>query len=154
MRHFFASIDYSVLKQLLCKPPFDERTYRFLCYVIDSYEDYPGRGLPLGNQSSQWFALYYLDGIDRLVKERLHVRGYVRYMDDMVLVHHSKAYLRECFVAMRSAAAGVQRQDADSALIPGYRLPRLAPVSDGRGEGGQASAPVGEASHAQEAEGA
>jgi hypothetical protein len=30
--------------------------------------------VPLGNQTSQWFALYYLDPLDRLIKERLHIR--------------------------------------------------------------------------------
>ncbi len=36
----------------------------------------------MGNQSSQWFALYYLDRLDRFIKERLKVKYYVRYMDD------------------------------------------------------------------------
>lgn len=107
VRHFFASIDHAVLKRLLVRLPFDGGTESLLCHIIDSHEDSPGRGLPLGNQSSQWLALYYLDGIDRLVKENLHVRGYVRYMDDMVLIHESKTHLRDCLSAMRSAAADI-----------------------------------------------
>ena len=51
-------------------------------------------GLPLGNQSSQWFALLYLNVIDRYVKEDLRVKGYIRYMDDMILVHRDKSYLQ------------------------------------------------------------
>lgn len=52
------------------------------------------KGLALGNQSSQWFVLYYLDRIDRLVKEKLRINGYVRYMDDFILIHCDKRYLQ------------------------------------------------------------
>ena len=51
-------------------------------------------GLPLGNQSSQWFALLYLNVIDRFVKEDLRIKGYIRYMDDMILIHRDKSYLQ------------------------------------------------------------
>ena len=67
--------------------------HKYFQSVLQCYEDAPGRGLPLGNQSSQWFALYYLDEVDRLIKERLRVKHYVRYMDDFILLHPSKAFL-------------------------------------------------------------
>ena len=51
-------------------------------------------GLPLGNQSSQWFALLYLNVIDRYIKEKLKIKSYVRYMDDMILIHRDKSYLQ------------------------------------------------------------
>lgn len=123
IHHFFASIDHAILKEMLLRPPFDDRTRCFLRYVIDSYEDMPGRGLPLGNQSSQWFALYYLDDIDRLVKERLHVRGYVRYMDDMILLHRDKAHLKECLVAMTAVAKDLK--------LSFNRKTQIAPLSQG-----------------------
>lgn len=49
--------------------------------IINEQPDNLERGLALGNQSSQWFALYYLDKIDRLIKEELQIKSYVRYMD-------------------------------------------------------------------------
>lgn len=52
--------------------------------------------MPLGNQSSQWFALLYLNIVDRLIKEKLRVKGYIRYMDDMILIHRDKEFLRFC----------------------------------------------------------
>lgn len=58
-------------------------------------------GLPLGNQSSQWFALLYLNVIDRLVKEKLQIKGYVRYMDDMILIHRDKKYLQFCLLKIK-----------------------------------------------------
>lgn len=47
-------------------------------------------GLPLGNWSSQWFALLYLNKIDHYIKEQLRIKSYVRYMDDMILIHRDK----------------------------------------------------------------
>ena len=47
----------------------------------------------LGNQTSQWFALYYLDPMDRIIKEKMHIKYYVRYMDDGILIHESKEVL-------------------------------------------------------------
>ena len=46
-------------------------------------------------------SLYYLDRLDRLIKEKLQIRGYVRYMDDGVLIHESKAYLKKCLKQMK-----------------------------------------------------
>lgn len=40
--------------------------------------------------------MYYLDEVDRLIKEKLKIKYYVRYMDDMILVHHDKEYLKFC----------------------------------------------------------
>ena len=48
----------------------------------------------IGNQSSQWFALLYLNVIDRYIKEDLRVKSYIRYMDDMILIHRDKSYLQ------------------------------------------------------------
>ncbi len=55
----------------------------------------------MGNQTSQWMALYYLDGLDRLVKEKLRIKYYTRYMDDMILIHPSKEYLKNCLEVMK-----------------------------------------------------
>ena len=57
--------------------------------------------MPMGNITSQLFALFFLDPLDRLVKEKLRVKHYARYMDDMVLLHPNKKYLRECLKQMR-----------------------------------------------------
>ena len=64
-----------------------ERLTRFMA------EYYKKHGLPIGNQTSQWFALYYLDPMDRIIKEKMHIKYYVRYMDDGILIHESKEVL-------------------------------------------------------------
>ena len=51
-------------------------------------------GLPIGSLTSQHFANFYLGWFDRFAKESLQVRGYVRYMDDMILWHDDDSRLR------------------------------------------------------------
>ena len=75
IRKYFDSIDHEVLKEKLVKFP-DKRVLKLLYEIIDSYENEAGKGLPMGNQSSQWFALYYLDRLDRVIKEKLRVKYY------------------------------------------------------------------------------
>jgi RNA-directed DNA polymerase len=52
------------------------------------------RGLPIGNLSSQFFANVYLNALDQHVKHQLRAPRYVRYVDDMVLVHRDPQWLR------------------------------------------------------------
>lgn len=96
IKKYFNNIDHDILKQILCRKIYDTDVLELLYHIIDSYEFTPNKGLPLGNQTSQWFAILYLDKIDRFIKEELHIRYYTRYMDDMVLLHHDKTYLRYC----------------------------------------------------------
>jgi RNA-directed DNA polymerase len=53
----------------------------------------PGKGLPIGNLTSQWIANLYLDGLDHRVTERYETPAYIRYMDDFLLFHDSKTHL-------------------------------------------------------------
>ncbi len=64
--------------------------------IIKEQPDKTNVGLPLGNQTSQWFALLYLNKVDHFIKEKLKIKSYVRYMDDMILIHRDKKYLTEC----------------------------------------------------------
>ena len=93
IRKYFDSVDHDILKAKLRKIITDERLLVFLENIIDSYETFPGKGLPMGNQTSQWFAIYYLDSFDRIIKERFRIKYYIRYMDDCVLIHHDKQFL-------------------------------------------------------------
>ncbi len=52
-----------------------------------------GRGLPIGNLSSQFFANVYLDALDQFVKHQLKAKRYLRYVDDFVLFHHDREQL-------------------------------------------------------------
>jgi hypothetical protein len=87
--------------------------FTLLCRIIDSYETNEDVGLPLGNQASQWFALYYLDSVDRLIKERLQIKFYVRYMDDFVLIHNDKSRLRYCLNEIQRVCNAEMKIESD-----------------------------------------
>lgn len=50
--------------------------------------------MPIGNLTSQLFANVYLDAFDHFVKDKLGILHYLRYTDDMVILHHDEAYLK------------------------------------------------------------
>ena len=94
---YFDSINYAVLKKKLARVIKDRRILALLDMIIDSYHTVgkEGVGLPLGNQTSQWFAIFYLDRLDRFLKEEKRLLHYSRYMDDFVMIHQSKQVLRQ-----------------------------------------------------------
>lgn len=94
VRKFFESISHEVLVLQLARTFKDAAVVGIFEQIIRSYEAGSGRGLPIGNLTSQYFANHYLVGLDRFVKEKLRVRAYIRYMDDMVLWHPEKEALR------------------------------------------------------------
>ena len=95
VRKYFDSISHKKLLQLLESRFKDERLLRLLSRIVVAYRGELGIGLPIGSLTSQHFANFYLGWLDRYVKETLRIRGYVRYMDDMVLWHSSREALVE-----------------------------------------------------------
>lgn len=88
VRHFFASIDHDKLKEKLKKLDLEPVVYDLLCIYIDCSD-----GLPLGYQTSQLFALLFLDDFDHFVKEQLHIQYYGRYMDSLGLELNEKTQI-------------------------------------------------------------
>lgn len=93
IRKYFYSINHDVLKEQLRRLIKDRDVLWLLDMIIDSTE---GPGIPIGNHTSQWFAVLYLSGMDHMIKERLGIKMYGRYMDDFYLIHPDKDYLRYC----------------------------------------------------------
>ena len=95
VRHFFETCDQGVLAALLQRLVKDRRLLDLCRLFIDAGApgSLPGQGLPIGNLTSQHFANLYLGPLDHLVKETLRVRGYLRYMDDLLLFGDDQARL-------------------------------------------------------------
>ncbi|MBO1307007.1 group II intron reverse transcriptase domain-containing protein [Enterococcus sp. 669A] len=100
IRKYFPSINHGVLLKRLEKGIPDPQVMDLLRMIIHSFQQEQDQGLPMGNQTSQLFALYYLDPLDRLIKEQLRIKHYTRYMDDCILVHPDKEVLQECLRQM------------------------------------------------------
>lgn len=87
VRKYFDSICHGVLRGQLSRLFKDPQLLRIFDSILDSYEVVPGRGVPIGNLTSQYFANHYLSPADHYARETLLLPAYVRYMDDMVLWH-------------------------------------------------------------------
>lgn len=91
IKHFYESVDKDILKAMLKKKIRDWQALVLIYEVIDSCE----KGLPLGNYTSQWFANFMLTPLDHYIKEQLHAKYYMRYMDDIVIFGGNKKELHK-----------------------------------------------------------
>jgi hypothetical protein len=114
IRHFFENIDHDILKNMLRKKIADDDVYNLMCLYIDK-----SPGLPLGYQTSQLFALLYLDGFDHWIKEACGAKYYGRYMDDFFIIHEDKDALRGLLLAIRErlSALGLELNEK-TAIFP------------------------------------
>ncbi len=95
IKHFYDSINHSILKNKFQRKITDNEFLDLLFKLIDSFEEEPNKGIPKGFYTSQWFANFYLTEFDHFIKEQLHVKHYIRYMDDIVLLDTNKRRLRK-----------------------------------------------------------
>lgn len=95
IRKYFDSIDHEILKQCLKSRFKDPLLLQIFGVIIDSYNVIEGKGIPIGNLTSQYFANFYLTFADRFIKQELKIKGYVRYMDDMVVWSSDKQKLKD-----------------------------------------------------------
>ncbi len=98
VRRYFDSIDQVAMISLLERILKDEVVLALFKRIIGSHAVAVGKGLPIGNLTSQHFANLYMGELDHYVKEVLRAPGYVRYMDDFVLWADDKASLRQWFL--------------------------------------------------------
>ena len=104
VRRFFASIDHRklkrALKRLFIRRGLDMELYDLLCIYIDASD-----GLPLGYQTSQLFALLFLDEFDHWIKEDKGCEFYGRYMDDFYAIVRTKEEARRLLADIREFIA-------------------------------------------------
>ena len=89
---YFHSINRQVLLRLIERTISDKDVLWLIRQIIECDGD--EQGIPIGALTSQLFANVYLDALDHYLKDDLGVKMYVRYMDDFVVIHQDKTYLR------------------------------------------------------------
>lgn len=94
IRKFFASIDQDILMGILWKHIKDPDIIWLLERIILSfYGTEVGKGLPLGNLTSQLLVNIYMNEFDQFVKHEIKAKYYIRYADDFVTMSTDKAVL-------------------------------------------------------------
>ena len=123
---YFYSIDHEVLKRILNKKIKDKKSLNAINGIIDSTDELyinkrinfikenrndeeinsipiyeAGKGVGIGNQTSQNFGLIYLYELNHYIKEKLKIKYVINYMDDFVIIHHDKEYLKYCLSTIK-----------------------------------------------------
>lgn len=99
IKKYYPNINHEILKAKLQKVFKDKDLLWLLGEIIDSLPN--GKGLPIGNYTSQYLANFYLSDFDRWVKEQKKIKHYFRYMDDMIFFSKSKQELWELLGSIR-----------------------------------------------------
>lgn len=94
IRKFFASIDQQILFDILARYISDERLQALIVEIVRGFHSTaPGKGLPLGNLTSQLLVNIYMNEFDQFVKHTLKAKRYVRYADDFVFLSHDRRWI-------------------------------------------------------------
>nr|AQS33904.1 hypothetical protein [uncultured archaeon] len=95
IKHYFDEVDHSVLLDIIQKRVKDPKIIWLIKRILGNYSTSDGKGMPLGNLTSQFFANIYLNELDYFVKQELNAKYYLRYVDDFVIFHTSLTVLQE-----------------------------------------------------------
>ncbi|MDR3547905.1 MAG: reverse transcriptase domain-containing protein [Candidatus Pacebacteria bacterium] len=94
IRKFFASIDQEILIDILRMYISDENILWLIQRVVGSFSSTEaGKGLPLGNLTSQLLVNVYMNEMDQFAKHKLKARHYIRYADDFVFLSDDRIWL-------------------------------------------------------------
>lgn len=96
IKKFFASIDQATLIIIINRYIPDKNIVWLISKIVFSFQSIAkGKGLPLGNLTSQLFANVYLNQLDQFIKHQLKARYYIRYADDFVILSKDKKWLEK-----------------------------------------------------------
>jgi len=109
VRHYFETVDRDILLSILRKRVKDEEVLWLAKVILEHYPtEQPGKGMPLGNWTSQFFANVYLNELDHFVKQVLKAKHYLRYVDDFVILHEDRALLEEHLISIGAFLGGLK----------------------------------------------
>lgn len=102
-KNFFGSTSHAIAKDVIVDCVNNEWVLEHIYNIIDSFNQGEDAevGLGLGSQVTQLVQLAVLNKLDHMVKEDFKIKGYLRYMDDMILIHPSKQHLNDCLVKIK-----------------------------------------------------
>ena len=90
---FYPSVDHDILFEIVKKKIKCKDTLWLLYDIIYSIKG--GKGIPIGNYTSQWLGNLYLHELDLFIKQGWKVKYYIRYCDDAIVLHKEKSFLNE-----------------------------------------------------------
>lgn len=106
IKHFYQNVNTDLLMKKFEHIIKDKNMLTIIDSILNSnkaeFEDeIIDMGLPIGFYTSQWFSNFFLQDFDHFVKEKLHIKCYVRYVDDVILFGSNKKQLHNDFLEIR-----------------------------------------------------
>ncbi len=96
IKHYFDAVDHETLISIIRQKIKNERIIRLIEVILANHKTkIPGKGMPLGNLTIQFFANVYLNELDQHLKHMLKIKHYVRYVDDFAILDSSRDKLEE-----------------------------------------------------------
>ncbi len=89
IKHYFKEVNHGILINIIKKKIKDKKTIYLITKILKNYHN-KGKGMPLGNLTSQLFASVYLNELDYFIKYRLKEKRYIRYVDDFLILNYSR----------------------------------------------------------------
>jgi len=134
---YFASIHHDRLIDMYSRLPMDDRLLDLTAYLINCFDGESGLGL--GSEVSQISAVFYASQIDHLVKDRMSVHCYGRYMDDSYAIVRDKDSAESVLdmVTRESERIGLTLNQKATKIKPllhgfGYLKKRVSVTESGR----------------------
>lgn len=122
IKNYFGSTRHDVAKAAVAKKVKNPWVRGYVFMLIDSFHGITGdrMGIGLGSQISQLIQLAVLDDLDHIIKDRLGIRCYIRYMDDMKIIHRDKEKLKEIREVIRRylQERGLKLSDRKTFIAP------------------------------------
>lgn len=111
--HFFESVNVDNLKILFKKKIRDKKMLEVINLILDGNMvrlngEMVDIGLPIGFYTSQYFANFYLQEFDHFIKEKLHIKCFVRYVDDFVILGKNKKELHKIRLIISEYLGGIK----------------------------------------------
>ena len=96
IRHYFDEVSHEILINIIKRKIKDEKIIWLIKQILSNFNsEVKGKGMPLGNLTSQFFANVYLNELDYFVKHKLKIKYYIRYVDDFVIFNSNKEILEK-----------------------------------------------------------
>ena len=96
IKKYFDNVSHTLLLNIIQRKISDQKVLWIIKTILSNHKtEKEGKGMPLGNLTSQFFANVFLNELDHFVKEKLRAKYYVRYVDDFVILHKSPKILRQ-----------------------------------------------------------
>ncbi len=113
---YFENILHEPIYKDMEKKIYDKRIINLIHQTVDVYGE---KGLGLGSETNQTFAINYPNKIDHYITEVLRIKGYGRYMDDSYLIHESKEYLQYCLqeISKKCTEVGIELNEKKIRLV-------------------------------------